>query len=86
MPSFALIFAPRTRAAAAAAATAHHHHRCCVAVRFCSGGWEAVWAEEHQMYYYCNRATGVAQWVSPGAMTSVFGATRLWVFFSLGAL
>eukprot|EP00903_Cladosiphon_okamuranus_P006805 g6633.t1 len=29
------------------------------------GGWEAVWAEEHQMYYYCNRVTGAAQWEVP---------------------
>ncbi|CAM9807894.1 unnamed protein product, partial [Ectocarpus sp. 12 AP-2014] len=29
------------------------------------GGWEAVWSDQHQMYYYCNRATGEAQWENP---------------------
>lgn len=38
---------------------------CITAVRFFfdRGGWEAIWAEEHRKYYYCNRATGEAQWV-----------------------
>ncbi|CAM9194635.1 unnamed protein product, partial [Pylaiella littoralis] len=29
------------------------------------GGWEAIWAGEYQKYYYCNRATGEAQWETP---------------------
>ncbi|CAM9908607.1 unnamed protein product, partial [Ectocarpus sp. 4 AP-2014] len=29
------------------------------------GGGGAVWSDQHQMYYYCNRATGEAQWENP---------------------
>lgn len=40
-----------------------HTARCPYVYCFRSS-WEAIWAEEHQMYYYYNRATGASQWVS----------------------